>query len=376
MRKRIQEMNHKVCFVALLIIIMMLAGCTNQDEIAKEYQSEPIELSHTVQTSNKDVETDITYQKQDVETEPVEETGEIPEETPTPETEVRIITTAPDFSASDIPVYEKDTYVAINHNNPFFSEDELSSKSYEFYSELDSLGRCGVCVACVGQDIMPTQERGKIGDIKPSGWNQNKYNGLVDGNYLYNRCHLIAYELSAENANELNLITGTRFLNIEGMLPFENMVADYVKETDNHVMYRVTPIFEGDNLLATGVLMEGKSVEDNGAGILFCVFCYNVQPGVVIDYSDGSNNLEKTDTKTASDLVGEVAVTTSDIASEETEPETTQSQLSGGGMCFQSATGEKYHSINHCGRMNPDKATQITIEQAEAQGLERCKKCW
>lgn len=196
-----------------------------------------------------------------------------------------------DFAA--VPAYDGKAYVAVNDNIPFFTEEELSSASYETYGELDPLGRCTVCVASVGQDLMPAEERGNIGAVKPTGWHTVKYD-FVDGKYLYNRCHLIGYQLTGENANEKNLITGTRYLNIEGMLPFENMVADYVKETNQHVMYRVTPVFEGDNLLAAGVLMEGKSVEDNGEGVLFCVFAYNVQPGVSIDYATGESAADGT----------------------------------------------------------------------------------
>ena len=191
-------------------------------------------------------------------------------------------------SLSDIPEYSGNAYVYINNNIPFFEEVDLTTTSYEKYSDLDSLGRCGVAIANIGQDLMPTEERGSIGSVKPTGWHTVRYQG-IDGNYLYNRCHLIGYQLSGENANEKNLITGTRYLNVEGMLPFENMVADYVEETNNHVLYRVTPIFEGDNLLASGVLIEAKSVEDNGAGIQFNVYCYNVQPGIEIDYETGDS---------------------------------------------------------------------------------------
>ncbi len=194
----------------------------------------------------------------------------------------------------DVPAYAGDAYIAVNGNEPYFSEEELSSVSYEEYSELDGLGRCGVCVASVGQDIMPAKERESIGDVKPTGWHTVKYEGVVDGNYLYNRCHLLGFQLTGENANVRNLITGTRYMNVEGMLPFENMVADYVKETGNHVMYRVTPLFDGDNLVADGVLMEAKSVEDDGEGVLFNVFCYNVQPGIVIDYTTGESSVDET----------------------------------------------------------------------------------
>lgn len=192
-------------------------------------------------------------------------------------------------SVSNVPAYSGSPYIAINNNVPFFANSELTTNSYENYSSLDSLGRCRVATACIGRDIMPTSERGSIGSVKPSGWHSVRYQG-IDGNYLYNRCHLIGFQLSGENANNRNLITGTRYLNINGMLPFENMVADYVKETNNHVLYRVTPIFKGNNLLASGVLMEGYSVEDNGAGIQFCVYCYNVQPGITIDYSTGASS--------------------------------------------------------------------------------------
>lgn len=193
------------------------------------------------------------------------------------------------ISLEDIPEYNGKPYVYINSNVPFFTESDLTTTSYEKYSKLDSLGRCGVAVASIGKDIMPTEERGTIGSVKPSGWHTVRYQG-IDGNYLYNRCHLIGYQLSGENANEKNLITGTRYLNVEGMLSFEKMVAEYVEETNNHVLYRVTPIFEDENLLASGVLIEAKSVEDNGKGIQFNVYCYNVQPGIEIDYKTGESS--------------------------------------------------------------------------------------
>lgn len=191
--------------------------------------------------------------------------------------------------------YEYESFVEVSGNIPEFSESEITAKSFEKYSNLDHLGRCGAATACIGQDIMPTKEREAIGQVKPSGWQLVKYDN-VDGKYLYNRCHLIGYQLTGENANEKNLITGTRYMNVEGMLPYENMVADYVKTTNNHVMYRVTPVFEGNNLLAKGVKMEAYSVEDNGAGVCFNVFVFNVQPGININYADGTSSLsEKTD---------------------------------------------------------------------------------
>ena len=167
----------------------------------------------------------------------------------------------------------------------------MTADSFEYYGELDELGRCTVAYASIGKDLMPTEKRGSIGSVKPTGWHTVKYD-IVDGKYLYNRCHLIGYQLTAENANKNNLITGTRYLNVDGMLLFENLVADNIKETNNHVLYRVTPIFTGDNLLADGVLLEAESVEDNGEGISYNVFCYNVQPGVKIDYVTGDSSLE------------------------------------------------------------------------------------
>lgn len=191
---------------------------------------------------------------------------------------------------SDIPAYSGKAYVEINENKPNFSTSDLTTTSFEKYSPLDELGRCGIAFANVGTDIMPTSERESISSVKPTGWQTVKYDS-ISGKYLYNRCHLIGFQLTAENANELNLITGTRYLNVDGMLPFENMVADYVKETNNHVLYRVTPVFEGNDLVAKGVQIEALSVEDNGEGIEFNVFIYNVQPGITIDYSTGNSAL-------------------------------------------------------------------------------------
>ena len=194
-------------------------------------------------------------------------------------------TPAASYDLTSLPDYSGDPYVAVNDNVPYFTEDDYTTNSFESYSDLDALGRCGVAYACVGSDLMPTEDRESISSVKPSGWINVEY----DGQYLYNRCHLIGFQLTGENANEKNLITGTRYMNVDGMLPFENMVADYVKETDNHVLYRVTPVFEGDNLVASGVLMEAYSVEDSGEGVTFCVYAYNVQPGITIDYATGAS---------------------------------------------------------------------------------------
>ena len=195
----------------------------------------------------------------------------------------------PPISLDEIPPYSGEPYVAINGNAPTFTEEELTDYSCNYFADLDSLGRCGRTQVMLSPQTMPTEERGEIGMVKPTGWHTVKYQG-IDGNYLYNRCHLIGYQLSGENANEKNLITGTRYLNVVGMLPYENAIADYIRRSGNHVLYRVTPIFDGDNLLASGVQMEAHSVEDNGKGIYFNIFCYNVQPGITIDYVTGDSS--------------------------------------------------------------------------------------
>lgn len=193
-------------------------------------------------------------------------------------------------SLADIPAYTDTPYVELNGNEPDFDQADFTTESFETYGELDSLGRCTVAYANIGRDLMPTEKRGDISSVHPSGWVQAQYD-FVDGKSLYNRCHLIGYQLTGENANERNLITGTRYLNVEGMLPFENLVADYIKETGNHVLYRVSPVFDGDDLVAEGVQMEAESVEDGGEGVCYNVFCYNVQPGVEIDYATGESRL-------------------------------------------------------------------------------------
>lgn len=265
----------------LLLFSILLAGCS-QTQANKETIAQT-EKSTQIETSQESVESESTAVSNVVQK---------------------------NFSLSDIPEYSGKAYVAINNNVPFFTDSEVNTKVFETYSNLDSLGRCAVAYANVCKDIMPTQERGDIGSVKPSGWQTVKYDN-VDGKYLYNRCHLIGFQLAGENANNKNLITGTRYLNVDGMLPFENMVADYVKETGNHVLYRVTPIFEGNNLVASGVEMEAKSVEDNGAGILFNVYAYNIQPGITINYANGDSSLANTPVQTTAVVNQGAAVSSS-----------------------------------------------------------------
>ena len=263
----------------------------------------------------------------------------------------------------EVPEYTGQPYVEINDNEPTFTEDELTTDSYEEYSPLDELGRCQTAEACVGEDLMPTQKRESISSVKPTGWVNKEYDG-IDGGYLYNRCHLIGFQLTGENANERNLITGTRYMNVDGMLPFENMVADYIKETGNHVLYRVTPIYEGDNLVVSGVQMEAKSVEDNGEGILFNVYCYNVQPGVTIDYATGESQL--------SNDGGSSAGSTEGNKEAENEQKTESSYVL-------NTNTKKFHlpSCSSLNQMNESNKGEFTGTRDELiqQGYEPCKRC-
>lgn len=263
-------------------------------------------------------------------------------------------------SLDAIPVYDGRAYVAVNNNEPFFTDSDMTTTAFENYSDLDSLGRCGVAYANICKDIMPTEERGKIGMIKPSGWHTVKYDVIKD-RYLYNRCHLIGYQLAGENANSKNLITGTRYLNVEGMLPFENLVANYVNNTGNHVLYRVTPMFSGSNLVANGVLIEAKSVEDNGGGILFNVYCYNVQPGVGINYENGDSWLDGT---TGSASSGSDSSVAENSAADSSNSET---------MVHITATGKKYHRAG-C-RTLKKSDTEVTLDEAKSMGLSPCGIC-
>lgn len=297
-------------------------------------------------------------------------------------------------SIDAIPAYDGKAYVAVNNNEPFFTDSDMTTTAFENYSDLDSLGRCGVAYANICRDIMPTEERGKIGMIKPSGWHTVKYDVIKD-RYLYNRCHLIGYQLAGENANPKNLITGTRYLNVEGMLPFENLVADYVNNTGNHVLYRVTPMFSGSNLVANGVLIEAKSVEDNGGGILFNVYCYNVQPGVGINYENGDSWLDgttpqkqsaQTDTPqnegsqssagsgagesgSSGSTTGSASSGSDSSAAENSAADSSNSET----MVHITATGKKYHRAG-C-RTLKKSDTEVTLDEAKSMGLSPCGIC-
>lgn len=258
--------------------------------------------------------------------------------------------TAEVVALSDIPEFSGEPYVVINDNEPSFPAEDFTSEGFEEYSPLDDLGRCGVAYANVGLETMPTEERGSISNVKPTGWKSVQYD-FVDGKSLYNRCHLIGFQLTGENANRQNLITGTRYMNVDGMLPFENLVADYVKETENHVLYRVTPIFEGDNLVASGVQMEAQSVEDKGEGVCFNVYVYNNQPGVTIDYATGDS-----------------------WASDEAPADTSQEST-----YILNTSSRKFHKPD-CGSVETispsnKKSYTGTREELINQGYEACGKC-
>lgn len=258
--------------------------------------------------------------------------------------------TAEVVALSDIPEFSGEPYVVINDNEPSFPAEDFTSEGFEEYSPLDDLGRCGVAYANVGLETMPTEERGSISNVKPTGWKSVQYD-FVDGKSLYNRCHLIGFQLTGENANRQNLITGTRYMNVDGMLPFENLVADYVKETENHVLYRVTPVFEGDNLVASGVQMEAQSVEDKGEGVCFNVYVYNNQPGVTIDYATGDS-----------------------WASDEAPADTSQEST-----YILNTSSRKFHKPD-CGSVETispsnKKSYTGTREELINQGYEACGKC-
>lgn len=301
-------------------------------------------------------------------------------------------TSASSIDSADIPEYSGKAYCEINGNVPGFGDDELTTEAFEDYSELDSLGRCGVAYANICKEIMPTEERGEIGMVKPSGWHTVKYSDRIDGNYLYNRCHLIGYQLAGENANEKNLITGTRYLNVTGMLPFENEVADYVESTGNHVLYRVTPIFDGDNFVASGVQMEAESVEDKGAGVSFNVYVYNVQPGVLIDYATGGSEADPgyvvPGENTSSDVSGEdggqavKAGTSEETQNTESETDDTseaQTEAANEDTYIVNTNTGKFHkpscrSVKQMKKSNKSERT-TTRDELISEGYEPCKNC-
>lgn len=390
-------------WLATLLCLTLATSCSTPDSTPEE----PRMSVETTKSDEKESDSNPVEAKDEASTGEAEgKTQGESEDTQAPAAEPISVSTAPEqslvtipaevssFSLSDIPAYSGEAYIAIHENVPYFTSEDLTTNSFEVYGDLDGLGRCTTAYANIGKDIMPTEERGSIGSVKPSGWQTVRYNGVVDGNYLYNRCHLIGYQLSGENANVQNLITGTRYLNIEGMLPFENMVDDYIEETNNHVLYRVTPVFKGDNLLANGVLMEGYSVEDNGEGICFCIFAYNVQPGISIDYATGNSELDSSvATPTEPDTTSTPASdpsTTQVTEPEQTEPEVTtpaeepepepEPEPTPVGTDYIGNKNTKKFHYPSCGSVKQMKESNKyyytgTRDEMISMGYDPCKKC-
>ena len=385
---RSNKRNNKLSyFLTLLLCLCMLVGCGSgaaTQVMLKAEDSETESYVETVQTESAENDPgDETEIQTAAETE-IQAAAQVQSD----DSKQKVVHTgtASAFNAADVPAYSGEPYTAVNNNEPYFTSDNLTTEAFENYSELDALGRCGVAYANVCLETMPTEKRGSISEVKPTGWHSVKYDN-VDGKSLYNRCHLIGYQLTAENANQQNLITGTRYLNVDGMLPFENMVADYVKETDNHVLYRVTPIFTGDNLVADGVLMEGYSVEDEGDGICFCVYAYNVQPGITIDYATGDSWLSSEKGNSDSSSGGNSAVSQSAADKSGTQQAAVQTEsaketsalVSTGTEYILNTNTKKFHypSCSSVKQMKASNKKEYTGSRDDliAQGYDPCKKC-
>lgn len=377
---RSNKRNNKLSyFLTLLLCMCMLVGCGSGAATQVMLKAEDSETESYVET----VQTESTENDPGDETE-IQAAAQVQSD----DSKQKVVHTgtASAFNAADVPAYSGKPYTAVNNNEPYFTSDNLTTEAFENYSELDALGRCGVAYANVCLETMPTEKRGSISEVKPTGWHSVKYDN-VDGKSLYNRCHLIGYQLTAENANQQNLITGTRYLNVDGMLPFENMVADYVKETDNHVLYRVTPIFTGDNLVADGVLMEGYSVEDEGDGICFCVYAYNVQPGITIDYATGDSWLSSEKGNSDSSSGGNSAVSQSAADKSGTQQAAVQTEsvketsapVSTGTEYILNTNTKKFHypSCSSVKQMKASNKKEYTGSRDDliAQGYDPCKKC-
>ena len=384
MGKRTKKRGSRNVILIILLLILFTAGIggqagkRSQPELDKTNDSVIFEVSSGGHAEDSAVS---KAEKQDQ-----EEESALQEQTKDLEKSASD-TTIQTLSVDEIPAYSGQAAIEINQNVPGFTESDYTTEAFEQYSPLDGLGRCGIAYACVGEEIMPTEERGAIGMVKPSGWHTVKYD-FVDGKYLYNRCHLIAYMLSGENANTENLITGTRYMNTEGMLPYENQVADYVHDTGNHVLYRVTPLYEGDNLVASGVEIEASSVEDKGKSLSFHVYCYNVQPGVTIDYATGDSALaEDLATENVPETAQETSVADGKQSSENAvaavQEETSAEQDGGHAKEEQdyvlNKNTKKFHypwcsSADDIKKKNRKDFTG-TREEVISQGYVPCKRC-
>lgn len=385
---RSNKRNNKLSyFLTLLLCLCMLVGCGSgaaTQVMLKAEDSETESYVEAVQTESEENDPGDEAEIQTAAETEIQAAAQV--QSDDSKQKVVYTGTASAFNTADVPAYSGKPYTAVNNNEPYFTSDDLTTEAFENYSELDALGRCGVAYANVCLETMPTEKRGSISEVKPTGWHSVKYDN-VDGKSLYNRCHLIGYQLTAENANQQNLITGTRYLNVDGMLPFENMVADYVKETDNHVLYRVTPIFTGDNLVADGVLMEGYSVEDEGDGICFCVYAYNVQPGITIDYATGDSWLSSENGNSDSSSGGNSAVSQSAADKSGTQQAAVQTEsvketsapVSTGTEYILNTNTKKFHypSCSSVKQMKASNKKEYTGSRDDliAQGYDPCKKC-
>ncbi len=410
--------------VVAFMIIGLLAGDYNSEEVnSGSIAEEPVTRTEITDDNAPDSDDDIldeksvleendaetaveTKEAKNTENEKTDEVASVEKKELTQEIGAALSSelTIPEktFKISDYPEYKDEPYIEVNNDHPFFEEEikksitpdaEVSGQGLQYYSALDQLGRCGMAYEIVSKEILPTEERGQIGDLQPSGWQTVKYPDVIEDLYLYNRCHLIGYQLGGGNGDEQNLITGTRYLNMSGMLPFENTVVQYVEETENHVAYRVTPIFENDNLVASGVLMEAFSIEDSGAGVDFCIYAYNIQPGIEIDYATGESKEEVT--KKADEDVDSSAIvipksnedsgTISRSQPEEKEEKKSaeepakevksDSDTTGisGETVYITKTGDKYHR-DGCSYLKKSKIA-ISKEDAIKRGKEPCSKC-
>lgn len=363
------------CFIAIIVFILFCTGCAAKGEVSSSNNNNSVAVATDLHAdSNGGNEIDENESDNKITGASTPKPTIKPTVKPNNEQDINEYYNSEYLSEekidlSKITAYSGLPYAVVNDNKPFFKESEITSVAYEKYSSLDELGRCGATIACCGIEIMPSEneERESISHIKPTGWVQAQYD-CISGKYLYNRCHLIGWQLSAENANPNNLITGTKYINVQGMLPFENMVADYINETNNHVMYRVTPIFDGNNLLASGVQMEAYSVEDAGEGICFNVYCYNVQPDVIIDYSTG-----KSEAKSQGEVSGDGEQANSDSSSEEKEDNASATYIL-------NTNTKKIHIVG-CSSVNQmsekNKKTYVgDVQELINQGYSKCGNCW
>ncbi len=348
-----------IVILGLVTLLACTRGCVNNYVRLSEDASEIIEI---VSEDNHNF-TEDSSQISALEDIQSEEDNDDSDETETGE---HLFT----FDLKNIPAYEGKPYYVLNDNHPLFCKDEIGTDVFSEYSELDTLGRCGAAFAIISQETIPEEERGQIGDIKPSGWHTVKYNDLIDGNYLYNRCHLIGYQLAGENADPKNLITGTRYFNVDGMLPFENAVYDYVSSSGNHVAYRVTPVFADDNLVASGVTMEAFSIEDDGSGLCFYVFVYNVQPGIEIDYLTGESEIAEED-KNNPEVKSEEVSEQIEINEEKDQNSEQTYVINTNSRKFHRPTCKSVEDMK-------EKNKKVTTESRDAlieQGYSPCKRC-